>query len=112
MGMDMGMDMAGGPQIESFYRIVPTSSILTPVPPDPVPSRSLPPISPRHLGLDLHRPNDSWCRGRWRGLRDAKLVEASGIPGGKFVHATGFIGGNATFEGALQMALTTIEAAK
>ena len=48
----------------------------------------------------------------WRGLRDQALVDASGVPGAKFVHAAGFIGGNATFEGALQMALKTIELAK
>jgi len=46
----------------------------------------------------------------WCGLRDDALVAASGIEGCKFVHANGFIGGNATFEGALEMALKTIEA--
>jgi len=40
----------------------------------------------------------------WRGLRDADLSGASGIPGGVFVHASGFIGGNDTYEGALEMA--------
>ena len=45
----------------------------------------------------------------WRGLRDAELVANSGIDGCKFVHATGFIGGNATYDGALAMALKTIE---
>jgi len=40
----------------------------------------------------------------WRGLRDAELSEVSGIPGCVFVHASGFIGGNATYEGALAMA--------
>lgn len=40
----------------------------------------------------------------WRGLRDEALSEASGIPGGVFVHTSGFIGGNATLEGALEMA--------
>ena len=45
----------------------------------------------------------------WRGLRDAELVARSGIDGCKFVHATGFIGGNATYAGALAMALKTIE---
>ena len=44
----------------------------------------------------------------WRGLRDAALTEASGIEGAKFVHASGFIGGNATYDGALAMALATI----
>jgi uncharacterized UPF0160 family protein len=40
----------------------------------------------------------------WRGVRDEDLSKVSGIPGSIFVHASGFIGGNATFEGALQMA--------
>ena len=40
----------------------------------------------------------------WRGLRDAELSEVSGVPGGVFVHASGFIGGNETYEGALEMA--------
>ncbi|KAG6857585.1 hypothetical protein H0H87_000184 [Tephrocybe sp. NHM501043] len=29
----------------------------------------------------------------WRGLRDEELSKASGIPGGIFIHASGFIGG-------------------
>lgn len=29
----------------------------------------------------------------WRGLRDEKLSEASGIDGGIFIHASGFTGG-------------------
>ncbi|KAF8606734.1 metal-dependent protein hydrolase [Ceratobasidium sp. AG-I] len=40
----------------------------------------------------------------WRGVRDAQLDEVTGIPGGIFVHASGFIGGNKTKEGALAMA--------
>ena len=48
----------------------------------------------------------------WRGLRDAELSAKAGIDGCKFVHASGFIGGNATYEGALAMALATVEAAK
>lgn len=40
----------------------------------------------------------------WRGVRDEKLSKLSGIPGCVFVHAGGFIGGNATFDGALEMA--------
>ncbi|GAQ79378.1 hypothetical protein KFL_000290280 [Klebsormidium nitens] len=40
----------------------------------------------------------------WRGLRDDDLSQASGIPGGVFVHMSGFIGGNKTYEGALAMA--------
>lgn len=47
----------------------------------------------------------------WRALRDAQLIEASGIPGCTFVHATGFIGGNRTLEGALDMARKALELA-
>lgn len=46
----------------------------------------------------------------WRGLRDDELSKASGIPGGVFVHASGFIGGNTSFEGALAMAKKALEA--
>lgn len=41
---------------------------------------------------------------QWRGTRDDELSKISGISGGVFVHASGFIGGNKTFEGALEMA--------
>lgn len=44
----------------------------------------------------------------WRGLRDEELSTISGIPGCTFVHAAGFIGGNRTFEGALQMAVQSL----
>lgn len=40
----------------------------------------------------------------WRGVRDAELAKLSGIPGCKFCHAAGFIGGAETYEGALEMA--------
>jgi len=40
----------------------------------------------------------------WRGVRDAELSELAGVPGCIFVHAGGFIGGNATLEGAMEMA--------
>ncbi|CAB9500422.1 UPF0160 protein MYG1, mitochondrial [Seminavis robusta] len=40
----------------------------------------------------------------WRGVRDADLVSVTKIPGSKFCHAAGFIGGNDTYEGALAMA--------
>ncbi|KAF8072761.1 C27H6.8 [Scenedesmus sp. PABB004] len=46
----------------------------------------------------------------WRGLRDDALSEASGVPGGVFVHAGGFIGGNATYDGALEMARRAVAA--
>ncbi|CAG9464474.1 unnamed protein product [Pedinophyceae sp. YPF-701] len=45
----------------------------------------------------------------WRGLRDDKLDEVSGIKGCVFVHAAGFIGGHATYEGALEMAVRALE---
>lgn len=41
----------------------------------------------------------------WQGLRDEKLSAVSGIDGCIFVHATGFIGGNKTRGGALEMAV-------
>eukprot|EP00794_Sanderia_malayensis_P016634 gene16633-18324_t len=44
----------------------------------------------------------------WRGVRDAELSKVSGIEGCIFVHASGFIGGNATYEGALAMARATL----
>jgi len=40
----------------------------------------------------------------WRGVRDNELSKLSGIDGCIFVHASGFIGGNATKEGAMKMA--------
>ncbi|XP_071795449.1 MYG1 exonuclease-like [Asterias amurensis] len=45
---------------------------------------------------------------KWRGIRNEELSELSGIPGCIFVHANGFIGGNETYEGALQMARTSL----
>ncbi|MCJ1475414.1 hypothetical protein MMC13_004076 [Lambiella insularis] len=40
----------------------------------------------------------------WRGVRDEELSEKAGIKGCVFVHASGFIGGNQTKQGALEMA--------
>ncbi|KAG8932194.1 hypothetical protein FRC02_001546 [Tulasnella sp. 418] len=40
----------------------------------------------------------------WRGMRDDELSKISGIPECIFVHSSGFIGGNKTKEGALEMA--------
>ncbi|KAL9125550.1 MAG: hypothetical protein Q9217_005261 [Psora testacea] len=45
----------------------------------------------------------------WRGLRDADLSAKSGVQGSVFVHASGFIGGNLTRAGALEMAKTVLE---
>ncbi|KAJ3680167.1 hypothetical protein LUZ60_016445 [Juncus effusus] len=45
----------------------------------------------------------------WRGLRDDELSEHSGIPGCVFVHMSGFIGGNKTYDGALAMAKSALK---
>ena len=44
----------------------------------------------------------------WRALRDDELSQLTGIEGCVFVHNSGFIGGNKTFEGALAMARAAI----
>uniref|UniRef100_A0A8B9GSC0 Chromosome 12 open reading frame 10 n=1 Tax=Astyanax mexicanus TaxID=7994 RepID=A0A8B9GSC0_ASTMX len=46
----------------------------------------------------------------WRGVRDDALSELSGISSCIFVHSSGFIGGNKTKEGALEMARRTLQA--
>lgn len=45
----------------------------------------------------------------WCGLRDDALTAESGIEGCVFVHSNGFIGGNSTYNGALQMAVKSLE---
>jgi uncharacterized UPF0160 family protein len=44
----------------------------------------------------------------WRGVRDDKLEAVTKIPGSRFVHVAGFIGGNDTYEGALKMAVVAL----
>lgn len=44
----------------------------------------------------------------WRGIRDEELKKISGISDASFVHATGFIGGSSTRDGALQMAIKSL----
>ncbi|KAJ1509214.1 hypothetical protein HMI54_002544 [Coelomomyces lativittatus] len=46
----------------------------------------------------------SWC-----GMRDEKLDAVTGVKGGVFVHASGFIGGHRTKEGALQLAKLALQ---
>ena len=46
---------------------------------------------------------ESWC-----GLRDDALSAESGIEGCIFAHASGFIGGNKTLDGARRMAARSI----
>ena len=45
----------------------------------------------------------------WRGVRDEELAGVAGIAGCVFVHASGFIGGNERFGGALEMARMAVE---
>ncbi|XP_057510698.1 uncharacterized protein LOC130793063 [Actinidia eriantha] len=46
---------------------------------------------------------------QWRGLRDEQLSNESGIAGCVFVHMSGFIGGNQSYEGAMAMARATLK---
>ena len=46
----------------------------------------------------------------WRALENDKLSEAASIPGCTFVHMSGFIGGNRSYEGALAMARASLKA--
>lgn len=46
----------------------------------------------------------------WQGVRDEELSRVSGIADCVFCHATGFIGGNKTRAGALEMALKSLQA--
>lgn len=45
---------------------------------------------------------------KWRGMRNNELSEIASIPNCIFVHSSGFIGGNETKEGALQMAIKAL----
>lgn len=45
----------------------------------------------------------------WRGVRDQDLESLTKIPGSRFVHAAGFIGGNTYYEGALEMARVALQ---
>lgn len=59
-------------------------------------------------------PNSFECRKAlpepWRGIRDEKLDALLGIgEGAVFVHASGFIGGHKTQEGAMKMAMMALE---
>lgn len=43
------------------------------------------------------------------GLRDEELIRACGIPDCVFVHSSGFMGINRSFDGALQMAIQSLD---
>ena len=60
------------------------------------------PMDPNSFASRKKLPTD-WC-----GLRDDVLSEKTGIPGGIFIHASGFIGGHKTKEGALAMAIMAL----
>jgi uncharacterized UPF0160 family protein len=62
-------------------------------------------VSRSSEGFELRHPLPE----QWRGVRDAELDTVAGIPGCVFVHASGFIGGNKTYEGALEMAKKAVE---
>lgn len=47
----------------------------------------------------------------WQGLRDDELSAKSNISGCVFVHASGFIGGNLTYDGTLAMARRALQLA-
>lgn len=56
-------------------------------------------------GFELRKPLPE----QWRGVRDQDLSRVAAIDGCVFVHASGFIGGNASFDGALKMAQAALE---
>lgn len=45
----------------------------------------------------------------WRGIRDAELSLLTGIEDCVFIHASGFIGGNKTKKGVMEMAIKALE---
>lgn len=47
---------------------------------------------------------------QWTGLTGEELSEVAAIPGCIFVHMSGFIGGNRSYEGALAMAKASLKA--
>lgn len=57
-----------------------------------------------HFRVFLHKD--------WRGVRDEELSKIANIKDSIFCHASGFIGGNKTKDGAIAMALCSLEAAQ
>uniref|UniRef100_A0A0R3S2T5 UPF0160 protein MYG1, mitochondrial n=1 Tax=Elaeophora elaphi TaxID=1147741 RepID=A0A0R3S2T5_9BILA len=47
----------------------------------------------------------------WRGLRDEELTKVADIPGCTFVHPSGFIGGNKSMQGVVEMARKSLSLA-
>jgi uncharacterized UPF0160 family protein len=61
------------------------------------------PVSPNSFDSRKKLPAD-WC-----GLRDKVLSDKCGIEGCIFIHASGFIGGHSSREGAIAMAKMAVE---
>jgi len=61
---------------------------------------------PKELGTFTNRKSlpEAWC-----GIRDEELSSLTGIDGCVFVHASGFIGGNKTRKGVMEMAVKALE---
>lgn len=62
-------------------------------------------VSKAKEGFELRKPLPE----AWRGVRDQDLSGVAGIEGCVFVHASGFIGGNNSYEGALAMAKRALD---
>lgn len=61
------------------------------------------PISPGSFELRDSLPSS------WFGLRDDELSAVSGVEGCVFCHATGFVAGNHTRQGVIDMAVKALE---
>jgi uncharacterized UPF0160 family protein len=46
---------------------------------------------------------------QWRGVRDQDLASIANIPGARFVHVAGFIGGADSYQGVLEMAKAALK---
>ncbi|KNE65345.1 hypothetical protein AMAG_10987 [Allomyces macrogynus ATCC 38327] len=84
---------------------VPTNVLLYVVFPDTSGSWRVQAIAVRPDAFESRKPLPS----KWRGLRDAALDALTGVPGGVFIHASGFIGGHKTREGAIKLAEMAVE---
>ena len=62
-------------------------------------------VSLSQTGFDLRKAMPE----SWRGLRDEQLASVSGIKDAVFCHASGFIAGTLSKEGAIQMAIKSLE---
>ena len=82
-----------------------TLFVLYPETEDPSSKWRVQAVSESRDSFESRRP----LKEEWRGVRDEDLSQKSGIKGCVFVHASGFIGGNATKEGALEMARKSME---